>query len=161
MENITLWHERDISHSSNERVILPGACLLVDYSLALFTSVMSGLRVNARQMKRNMELTKGLVFSQRVMLALIDKGLSRQKAYELVQRNAMTSWKGSKNFLTLLKADPEVTASLSLEELEGLFDYQYYLRYVDEVFQRLGLTPAQWKGKAGRVEPDELAPRAI
>ena len=161
MENIALWHERDISHSSTERVILPGSCLLVDYSLALFTSVISGLRVYPKQMKRNMELTKGLVFSQRVMLALIDKGLSRQRAYELVQRNAMTSWNRNKNFLTLLKADPEVTASLSPEELAGLFDYQYYLRYVDEVFQRLGLTPAQWKGKAGRVEPDELAPRAI
>ena len=161
MENIALWHERDITHSSNERVILPCSCLLVDYSLALLTSIMSGLRVNARQMKRNIGLTRGLVFSQRVMLALIDKGLSRQKAYELVQRNAMTSWNRNKDFLTLLKADGEVTASLSLEELEGLFDYEYYLRYMDDVFQRLGLTAAQWKGKAGKVEADDLAPRAI
>jgi adenylosuccinate lyase len=161
MENIALWHERDISHSSTERIILPDSCLLLDYSLALFTSVMSGLQIYPQQMKRNIELTKGLVFSQRVMLALIDKGLSRQKAYELVQRNAMKSWKGNKKFLSLLKTDPEVTASLPQGELETLFDYQYYLRYIDEIFQRLGLTEAQWHEKTGRAEPSELAPRTI
>lgn len=105
MENIALWHERDISHSSTERVTLPGSCLLLDYSLALFTSVMKGLQVYPKRMKQNLELTKGLVFSQRVMLALIDKGLSRQKAYEIVQRNAMKSWEGNRKFLSLLKAD--------------------------------------------------------
>ncbi len=161
MENIALWHERDISHSSTERIILPDACLLLDYSLAIFTSVMKGLLVYPQRMKRNMELTKGLIFSQRVMLALIDKGLSRQKAYEMVQRNAMKSWRGSKNFLSLLKADPEVTSSLTEAELKGLFDYQYYLRYIDEIFQRLGLTATQRKGKAKSVELDDLAPRAI
>jgi len=161
MENIALWHERDISHSSTERIILPDSCLLLDYSLALFTSVMSGLQVYPQQMKRNIELTKGLVFSQRVMLALIDKGLSRQKAYELVQRNAMKSWKGNKKFLSLLKTDPEVTASLPQGELETLFDYQYYLRYIDDIFQRLGLTEAEWHEKTGRAEPSELAPRTI
>ncbi len=161
MENIALWHERDISHSSTERIILPDSCLILDYSLSLFTSVMKGLQVYPQRMKRNLELTKGLVFSQRVMLALIDKGLSRQKAYELVQRNAMKSWRGSKKFLSLLKADPEVIASLPPGELEPLFDYQYYLRYVDEIFQRLGLTEAQWRGKLGKVTPAELAPRAI
>ncbi len=112
MENIALWHERDISHSSTERIILPDSCLVLDYSLTLFTSVMRGLQVYPQRMKHNLELTKGLIFSQRVMLALIDKGLSRQKAYELVQRNAMKAWRGNKNFLTLLKADPEVTATL-------------------------------------------------
>jgi len=161
MENIALWHERDISHSSTERVILPGSCLLLDYSLTLFTSVIKGLQVYPKRMKRNMDLTKGLIFSQRVMLALIDKGLSRQKAYELVQRNAMKSWEGNRSFLNLLKVDLEVMASLSPEELENLFDYQYYLRYLDEIFQRLGLTEAQWKGKPSRLEPDELAPRTI
>jgi adenylosuccinate lyase len=161
MENIALWHERDISHSSTERIILPGACLLLDYSLTLFASVMKGLQVYPQRMKRNIELSRGLVFSQRVMLALIDKGLSRQEAYGLVQRNAMKSWRGNKNFLSLLKADPEVTASLPPGELETLFDYQYYLRYIDEIFQRLGLTEAQWKEKLGRVEPGELAPRTI
>ena len=106
-----------------------------------------------------MELTKGLIFSQRVMLALIDKGLSRQKAYELVQRNAMKAWKGNKNFLSLLKTDPEVIATLPEPELEPLFDEQYYLRYIDDIFQRLGLTETQWKGKI--AEPSELAPGAI
>ena len=147
MENITLWHERDISHSSTERIILPDACLVLDYSLNIFTSVMKGLLVYPKRMKQNLELTKGLVFSQRVMLSLIDKGLSRKKAYELVQRNAMKSWRTGRNFLTLLKADKEVTASLPLGELEKIFDYQYYLRHIDEIFQRLGLTESQWKGK--------------
>ena len=159
MENIALWHERDISHSSTERITLPGSCLLVDYCLALFTSIMSGLNVYPKKMKQDMELTKGLVFSQRVMLALIDKGLSRQKAYELVQRNAMKAWKENKNFLTLLKADSEVTATLPPTELEPLFDYQYYLRYIDDIFARLGLTKAQWQ--ADISEPTELAPRTI
>ncbi|MCL0058003.1 adenylosuccinate lyase [Dehalococcoidales bacterium] len=143
MENIALWHERDLSHSSTERIILPDSCLILDYSLGLFTSVMKGLQIYPRKMKQNIELTQGLIFSQRVMLALIDKGLSRQKAYELVQRNAMKAWEEDKNFLSLLKADPEVTAILSPGELEPLFDYQYYLRYVDEIFHRAGLTQAQ------------------
>jgi len=160
MENITLWHERDISHSSTERVIIPGACLLVDYCLALFTSIMKGLEVFPQKMKKNLELTKGLIFSQRVMLSLIDKGLPRQKAYELVQRNAMKAWKGNKNFLSLLKADPDVTSALPPEELEPIFDYQYYLQYVDEIFQRLGLTKAQWK-TVSISEPSDLSPRAL
>ncbi|MFC2043710.1 adenylosuccinate lyase [Chloroflexota bacterium] len=151
MENIALWHERDISHSSNERIILPDSCLAVDYSITLFTSIVKGLQIYPRQMKKNIGLTKGLVFSQRVMLVLIDKGLSRQKAYEIVQRHAMKSWKEHKNFFGLLKADPELTTSLSLEELEPLFDEQYYLRFIDEIFERLGLTEAQWKGKPARL----------
>jgi adenylosuccinate lyase len=160
MENIALWHERDISHSSTERIILPDSCLVLDYILTLFTSIMRGLQVYPQRMKRNVELTKGLIFSQRVMLALIDKGLSRQKSYELVQRNAMKAWKGHKNFLTLLKADPEVTATLPQSELEPLFDEKYYLRYIDDVFKRLGLTEVQWRGKT-TAEPSELAPGAI
>ncbi|MBA7634193.1 Adenylosuccinate lyase [subsurface metagenome] len=159
MENITLWHERDISHSSTERITLPDSCLIVDYCLALFTAVIRGLQVYPQKMKKNIEITKGLVFSQRVMLALIDKGLSRQKAYELMQRNAMKAWKGKKDFPSLLKADPEVTAALPQEELEPLFDYQYYLRYVDEVFERLGLTRSQWKGSIAKSA--DLTPRAM
>ena len=159
LENIALWHERDISHSSNERIILPDSCLVLDYILALFTSVMRRLQVFPQRMKKNLELTRGLVFSQRVMLALIDKGLSRQKAYEMVQRNAMKAWKGNKSFLTLLKADAEVTGALPPEELEKLFDYQYYLQHVDDIFLRLGLTKSQWQGSI----PDnaELEPSAI
>jgi adenylosuccinate lyase len=159
MENIALWHERDISHSSTERITMPDSCLALDYCLALFTSIMAGLQIYPQRMKRNIGLTKGLIFSQRVMLALIDKGLSRQKAYELVQGNAMKAWKGDKNFLNLLKADPEVTATLPAEELEPLFDYQYYLRYIDEIFKRLGLTEAQWKERPGITEPTELRPK--
>jgi len=159
MENIALWHERDISHSSTERIILPDSCLVLDYILSLFTSIMQGLQVYPKQMKRNIELTKGLVFSQRVMLALISKGLSRQKAYELVQRNAMKAWKGNKSFLSLLQADPEVAAVLPDKELEQNFDEQYYLRYIDDIFKRLGLTEAQWKGEIAK--PVDLTPRAI
>ncbi|MCJ7743430.1 MAG: adenylosuccinate lyase [Dehalococcoidales bacterium] len=160
MENIALWHERDISHSSTERIILPDACLILDYSLALFTSVLKGLQVYPKRMVQNIELTRGLIFSQRVMLALIDKGLSRQKAYDLVQRHAMKSWAEDKDFLKLLKSDPAVTASLPPGELEKLFDYQYYLRHIDEIFRRLGLTEARRK-KAGRTKTGELAPRTI
>ena len=159
LENIALWHERDISHSSTERIILPDACFALDYSLDLFTSIMKGLQVFPKQMKRNLELTKGLVFSQRVMLALIDKGLKRGKAYEMVQRNAMKSWRTGRNFLTLLKADAEVTAILPADEIAKLFDYQYYLRYVDDIFHRIGLTESQWKEKTNRA--GELAPRSL
>jgi adenylosuccinate lyase len=139
MENIALWHERDISHSSTERIILPDACLVLDYSLSIFTSVMKGLRVYPDKMKKNIDITHGLVYSQRVMLALIDKGLSRTKAYELVQRHAMQSWANGSDFLALLKGDHTVTDVLPPTELEKLFDYEYYLRYVDDIFRRTGL----------------------
>ncbi len=161
MENIALWHERDISHSSTERIILPDACLALDYALNLFTSVMKGLEIYPQKMKQNLKLTKGLIFSQRVMLALISKGLSRKKAYEIVQRNAMKAWKGKRDFLTLLKQDPEVTSNMEISELESLFDYQYYLRYVDEIFRRLGLTETQWREKLRPTDVSKLAPRTI
>ncbi len=161
LENVALWHERDISHSSNERLILPDACLALDYILNLFTTVMSGLQVFPQRMKKNLELTKGLVFSQRVMLALIDKGLSRQKAYELVQRNAMKVWKGNRGFLTLLKQDSEVMAVISTKELEAVFDYQYYLGHVNEIFNRLGLTEAQWRNKSAKMADRKRRPGSI
>ncbi len=160
LENMALWHERDISHSSNERLILPDSCLALDYILNLFTSIMTGLLVFPKRMKKNLELTKGLVFSQRVMLALIDKGLSRQKAYELVQKNAMAAWKANRNFLTLLKHDTEVMAVIKPKDLESIFDYQYYLGHVNEIFNRLGLTEAQWRDKTIN-SPANLAPRTI
>jgi adenylosuccinate lyase len=161
LENQALWHERDISHSSNERLILPDSCLALDYILNLFISVMSGLQVFPKRMKKNMELTKGLVFSQRVMLALIDKGLSRQKAYELVQRNAMKAWKGNQGFLTLLKHDSEVNSIIDSKEIESIFDYQYYLGHVNEIFNRLGLTEAQWRDKSAGTAASNLSPRSI
>ena len=139
LENIALWHERDISHSSTERIILPDSCLVLDYVLYLFTYVMNGLRVYPEHMKENLEVTKGLVFSQRVMLSLIDKGLSRQEAYEMVQRNAMKAWQERISFFNLLQADPDVGKHLSKAELEDIFDYGHFLHHVDTVFERLGL----------------------
>jgi adenylosuccinate lyase len=161
LENMALWHERDISHSSTERIIFPDACLALDYCLSLVISVMADLKVFPQRMKHNLDLTKGLIFSQRVMLALIDKGLSRKKAYELVQKNAMKVWDKNKNFFTLLKADTQITTVLSLEELESLFNEQYYLRYVDDIFKRIGLTETQWKGKINHAKSNSLAPRKI
>ncbi|MFQ5826837.1 MAG: lyase family protein, partial [Dehalococcoidia bacterium] len=137
MENIALWHERDISHSSTERIILPDSCLVLDYTLDLFTQIMSGLLVYPEQMRENLGLSHGLIFSQRVLLALIDKGMSRQGAYEVVQRNAMRSWKERADFLGFLGADSEVSSHLPRTELEGLFDYDYFLKHVDEIFERL------------------------
>ncbi|MFH1031731.1 MAG: adenylosuccinate lyase [Chloroflexota bacterium] len=151
MENIALWHERDISHSSNERIILPDSCLVVDYTLSLLTSIIKGLQVYPKRMKQNIGITKGLIFSQRVLLALIDKGVSRQKAYEIVQNHAMKSWKANKDFFKLLKTDPEVTEHLSAEALESLFDEKYCLRYVDDIFEKLGLTENQWKIRPTRT----------
>lgn len=139
MENVALWHERDISHSSNERVILPDSCLALDYILDLFTYVMRGLNVYPERMKENLGITKGLVFSQRVLLALIEKGLSRQRAYELVQRNAMRAWRERVNFIDLLSADSEASQYLSRQELERIFDYNYYLKHVDDIYRRVGL----------------------
>ena len=159
MENIALWHERDISHSSTERITFPDSCLILDYALTTFTSVINGLKVDTKRMKKNLELTRGLIFSQRVMLALIDKGLSRQIAYELMQRNAMKTWKSNKSFLSLLKADSEVTAVLPQAELEALFDYQYYLRHVDDIFERVGLTKKQWKNS--KTGATEFSPRIM
>jgi len=153
LENIALWHERDISHSSNERIILPDSCLTLDYILALFTSVMRRLQVYPHRMKKNLELTRGLVFSQRVMLALIDKGLKRQEAYEIVQRNAMKAWKGRRSFQSLLKADAALAKTLTSTELEALFDYQFFTQHVDDIFQRLGLTKSQWQGVIPENQP--------
>jgi adenylosuccinate lyase len=161
MENIALWHERDISHSSTERVILPDACIVLDYCLSIFTSVIAGLLVYPKRMKKNLELTKGLVFSQRVMLSLIDKGFSRQQSYKIVQRNAMKSWQGNKDYLKLLEADSEIANSLPLSELEAIFDYGFYLHYVDEIFKRLGLTESQWKRKFIFADPARLSPGSI
>ncbi|MFA5078620.1 MAG: adenylosuccinate lyase [Dehalococcoidia bacterium] len=150
LENIALWHERDISHSSNERIILPDACFILDYILNLFTGVVKGLQVYPDNMKRNLELTQGLVFSQNVMLALVNKGLSRQKAYELTQRNAMEAWKTSTPFLKLLKADPDVSSRLSAKELNDLFDYRRFLKHIDTVFERLGLLRKTRKSQTKR-----------
>jgi len=158
LENIALWHERDISHSSTERIILPDSCLVMDYVLSLFSSIMKGLEVYPKNMRRNLELTQGLIFSQRVLLALIDKGVSREKAYKIVQDNAMKAWQEKRIFLSLLEADTELTAYLSKSELESLFDYNYYLKYVDNIFERLGLTELK---EVEQPEVERLAPEAL
>jgi len=150
LENIALWHERDISHSSTERIILPDSCLALDYMLSIFTSVMKGLRVFTENMRRNIELTQGLVFSQRVLLALIEKGLTRAEAYKIVQGNAMEAWQGKKGFLALLRVDKRITDCLTEGELKSLFDYDYYLKHVDAIFERLGLIRTERPRKPDR-----------
>ena len=139
MENVALWHERDISHSSAERLILPDSCLTLDYILDLFRYVADGMRVYPQRMWHNLESTRGLVFSQRVLLALVEKGLSRDTAYQIVKDNSMRCWEEELDFRQLIKSSPEVSEHISSEELEGLFDYAYYLRYTDESFERAGL----------------------
>ena len=161
LEDVALWHERDISHSSAERIILPDGCLLLDYTLSIFTQIISGLNVYPKNMKKDLEMTHGLVFSQRVMLALIDKGISRQQAYKFVQKNAMESWRTGKKFLSLLEADTELMQLISKEELEAIFDYNFYMAHVDTIFKRLGLTESQWQSKAQAPANAKLAPGAI
>ena len=143
LENVALWGERDISHSSAERIILPDACLALDYILSIFTRVMRDLRVYPQRMWENIESSRGLIFSQRVLLELVDKGMAREDAYAIVQRNAAVGWDQGKDFRQLIKSDEETATYLSERELDELFDYGYYTRYVDETFQRLGLLPAK------------------
>ena len=137
MENVALWHERDISHSSVERMIGPDATITLDFALARLTGVIDKLVVYPENMQKNLDRLGGLVHSQRVMLALTQKGISREDSYRLVQRNAMPVWRGEGDFMTLLKADPEVTAALSNAEIEEKFDLAYHLKHVDTIFKRV------------------------
>jgi len=139
LENVALWHERDISHSSVERVMLPDATVLLDYMLDLFTFIIRGLQVYPERMRENLEASYGLPFSQRVLLALIEKGMNRQEAYKIVQSNAMRAWEQRTPYIELLSEDPAIAAHLSSGELVALFDHDFYLRYVDVSFGRLGL----------------------
>ena len=140
LENVVLWHERDISHSSVERIIFPDACILMHYMLNRFDGVMRDLTVYPENMKRNMNRYGGIIFSQRVLLTLIDKGLSREDAYQLVQRNAMAAWNTEGgDFRGNLKADAEVTGKLSDTEIDGCFDTADYLKNVPAIFARFGL----------------------
>ncbi len=141
LENVALWHERDISHSSAERLILPDACLALDYILDLFTGVVNGLRVFPDRMRVNIESTRGLVFSQRVMLELIEKGMSRDDAYRMMQDHAATAWDRGAEFTDLVRQDATVQRHLSPAELDTLFDYSYYARHVDALLARVGLLP--------------------
>jgi adenylosuccinate lyase len=137
MEDVALWHERDISHSSVERVIGPDATVTLDFMLHRFAGLISGLRVHPERMRENLEATHGLVFSQPVLLKLIEKGMERQAAYVVVQRNAMKVWDENKDFRDLLAQDPEVKALLQPDELRACFDLDRELRHVDAVFDRV------------------------
>jgi adenylosuccinate lyase len=137
MENVPLWHERDISHSSVERVILPDATILCDFMLARMTSILEGLLVYPERMRNNMDITRGLIFSQAVLLALTAAGKSREEAYEIVQRNAMRTWAGEGSFRELLEQDPELSGTLSPEQLEVCFDPSIFLGRVDAIYRRV------------------------
>jgi adenylosuccinate lyase len=139
MENVALWHERDISHSSVERVIVPDSCIVLDHMLAKFTNIIDKLLVYPENMKRNMDITHGLLYSQPVLLALAKKGMKREDAYRIVQRNAMDVWKSKKSFKEMLKADPEVSALLNDADLDEAFDPKKSLYNVDHIFKRVGL----------------------
>src|SRR5689334_10472545 len=139
VENVALWHERDISHSSVERVILPDSTIALDYILDLTAFIVEGLEVDPARMAENLEASYGLIYSQRVLLKLTEAGLARQKAYEIVQKNSMQAWRERRSFYELLAADPAVTEHLAPAELKACFDPSWYLRNVNAVFRRAGL----------------------
>ncbi|MGM0924187.1 MAG: adenylosuccinate lyase [Bacillota bacterium] len=138
-ENVPLWHERDISHSSAERIILPDATIALNYMLNRFGNIVKNLTVFPENMKRNMDRTLGLIYSQRVLLALIDSGMTREQAYDIVQPKAMEAWEKQVPFRSLVEADGTITDRLSSELIEDCFDYNYHLKGVDTIFERLGL----------------------
>ena len=138
-ENVSLWHERDISHSSAERVILPDATIALNYMLNRFGNIVKNLTVFPDNMKRNMDSTLGLIYSQRVLLALIDKGMAREAAYDTVQPCAMEAWENQTHFRKIVEANDTITSQLSKEELDDCFDYNHHLQQVDMIFTRLGL----------------------
>ena len=137
MENVALWHERDISHSSNERIIAPDAMIGLDFILARMTRVIKNLLVYPENMEKNLNRLHGLIFSQRIMLALLDKGLTREQAYKIVQSNAMKVWETEVDFKTLLEADAAVMEKMTAAELESLFDVSFYLRRMDDIYHKV------------------------
>ena len=136
-ENVALWHERDISHSSAERVLIPDACQALDYILDLFTWVMRGLVVNEERMRRNIDASHGLVYSQRVLLALTEAGMDREQAYRKVQKHALEAWDTQTSFRPKIESDPEIAAHLKPEQIGGLFDPSYFIQHVEASFERL------------------------
>lgn len=137
LENVALWHERDISHSSVERVILPDSCILLDYMLTRMTRIVNDLTLYPEHMRKNLDLTGGLVYSQRVLLALTEAGAPRDDAYLMVQKNAMEAWKERGSFADRLKNDADVAAYLDAESVDACFDPAYYLRHVDAIYERV------------------------
>jgi adenylosuccinate lyase len=137
MENVPLWHERDISHSSVERIIAPDSTILVDYMLDRLTQIIGGLIVYPERMKKNLDLTKGLIASQQLLSALVRKGVSRSDAYQWVQRNAMQAWSAGEDFRELVQKDKEITGILSKQEIQGVFDLKIHLKYVKDIYKRV------------------------
>lgn len=137
LENVALWHERDISHSSAERVVLPDSSIGLDYMLQKAIGLIEGLVVYPERMLENLNATRGLIFSGQLLLALTNKGISRETAYELVQRNAMRVWDEGVDFLTLVKSDPDINSKLTSDEIERTFSLDHYLRNIDEIFERV------------------------
>ena len=138
-ENIPLWHERDISHSSVERIIIPDATILLDYMLNRFSGVIEKLVVHADQMKENIYITHGLIFSQRLLLMLIDKGMNREDAYDTVQPLAMQAWEEKRSFRELVEGSEKINEQLSSGEIDQAFDLDHHTRNVDTLFERVGL----------------------
>ncbi|MCJ7841002.1 adenylosuccinate lyase [Lederbergia sp. NSJ-179] len=138
-ENVSLWHERDISHSSAERIILPDATIALDYMLNRFANIVKNLTVFPENMKKNIDKTYGVIFSQRVLLALIDKGMTREEAYDLVQPKAMEAWETGVHFRQLIEKDVQIKNKLTSDELDNCFDYTYHLKNIDAIFTRIGL----------------------
>ncbi|ENH96762.1 adenylosuccinate lyase [Gracilibacillus halophilus YIM-C55.5] len=138
-ENVSLWHERDISHSSAERVILPDATIALNYMLNRFGKIVQNLTVFPENMKKNIDRTYGVIFSQRVLLSLIDQGMSREEAYDIVQPNAMKAWETATSFRELIEQEDRITQTLSKEQLDDCFDYKYHLKNVDQIFKKIGL----------------------
>jgi adenylosuccinate lyase len=137
MENVALWHERDISHSSVERMIGPDATVTLDFALNRLAGVIEKLLVYPTNMQKNLDKLGGLVHSQRILIALTQKGISREDAYRIVQRNAMRVWRGEGDFLAFLKADPDVKGKMTDKELEANFDLGYHFKHVDTIFKRV------------------------
>jgi len=137
LNNVALWHERDISHSSVERVIIPDTTIIIDYMLNRMTDIIRHLVVYPKRMKQNLELTRGLIFSQQVLLALARRGVSREEAYQMVQKQAMRAWKEHKDFRELVRGDSDISRYLGSEEVEELFDVDSQLRHVDTIFSRV------------------------
>jgi adenylosuccinate lyase len=146
MENIPLWHERDISHSSVERIIAPDSTILADYMLARLTHIIKGLVVYSERMRKNLDLTRGLIASQQLLSLLIRKGIARKDAYQWVQRNAMRAWKEGEDFRRLVHADADIAHCLSDKEIQGVFDLKIHLKYVNDIYKRVFTSE---KGKKG------------
>ncbi len=153
LENVVLWHERDISNSSVERVVLPDASILVDYMLSIFSQIVEGMQVRSERMLQNVEESRGLFFSEKVLTALVEAGMTRPDAYSLVQRNAMQSWRSGETFRSVLERDAAVTEKLSPDQMEDIFDLSTFLRYIDTAFERIGLLPAQEASGSRELEP--------